>query len=248
VGSWHASSPLAGEVPGEAGGLGAPELARILPPRRGGTRRSRGVGAPELAYILPARRGGTRRSRGVGAPELAAAYTLDRMSLVQRDYIERMIEQAVQAIAQIIQLIRAGDLDPAIILVHKTRDLVLGPMRPVLERVDAASAVDLVGKYELDRLRMFAALLGEEGAIHELRGNSAKSEHCYRHALELYAAASLAGARLKAADSERIAILQPKVEPGSIDSRYREELRRLAAQAAPSQHEGRSEVRSSGGA
>jgi hypothetical protein len=136
------------------------------------------------------------------------------MSIVYRDYIERMIEQAVQAIAQIMQLVRAGDLDPAMILVHKTRDTVLGPMRPVLERVDAASAVELVGKYDLDRLRMFAALLGEEGAIHELRGKSARADQCYRHALELYAAISLAGARLKAADSERILQLEAKVGAG----------------------------------
>ena len=160
------------------------------------------------------------------------------MSVVQRDYIERMIEQAIQAIAQILELVRAGDLNPALIVVHKTYDLVLGPMRPVFERVDAASAVELVGKYELDRLRMYAALLGEEGAIHELRGKAAKAEHCYRHALELYAAVSLAGARLKAADWERIALLQPKVEAGSIDVRYRNELQRLAGQSAPSQDEG----------
>ena len=54
------------------------------------------------------------------------------MSVVQRDYIERMIEQAAQAMAQILELVRAGDLDLALIMVHKTRDIVLGPMRPVL--------------------------------------------------------------------------------------------------------------------
>jgi hypothetical protein len=157
------------------------------------------------------------------------------MSAVQRDYIERMIEQVIQAFAQILELVRAGDLDPALILVHKTRDLVLGPMRPVLERVDAASAVDLVGKYELDRLRMYAALLGEEGAIHELRGDSARAEQCYHRAVDLYAAISLAGTRLKAADLERIVLLLPKVEAGNMDKRYSEELRRLAGQAGPSQ-------------
>ncbi len=136
------------------------------------------------------------------------------MSIVYRDYIERMIEQAAQAFAQIAQLVRAGDLDPAMILVHKTRDVVLGPMRPVLERVDAASAVELVGKYDLDRLRMFAALLGEEGAIHELRGKPERAEQCYRHALELYAAISQAGATLKPADSERIVLLEAKIAAG----------------------------------
>ena len=160
------------------------------------------------------------------------------MSVVQRDYIERLIEQAAQAMAQILQLVRAGDLDPALIVVQKTRDLVLGPMRPVLERVDAASAVYLVGKYELDRLRMYAALLGEEGTIHELRRKPARAEQCYRHALELYAAISLAGARLKAADLERIVLLLLKVEAGTVEVRYRDELRRLAEHAAPSLDEG----------
>jgi hypothetical protein len=160
------------------------------------------------------------------------------VSVVQRDYIERVIEEAAWAIGQILQLVRAGDLDPALIVVHKTRDLVLGPMRPVLERVDAASAVNLVGKYELDPLRAYAALLGEEGAIHELRGKPEKAELCYRHALELYAATSLAGARLQAADWERIALLEPKVEAGNIDERYRDELWRLAGLASAYSDEG----------
>jgi hypothetical protein len=160
------------------------------------------------------------------------------MSAVQRDYIERTIEEAAWAIVQILQLVRAGDFDLAMIVVGQTRDLVLGPMRPVLERVDAASAVDLVGRFELDRLRMYAVLLGEEGAIHERRGKPARADACYGHALELYAAVSLAGARLQTADWDRIALLEPKVEAGSIEGRYREELRRLAGLASASSSEG----------
>jgi hypothetical protein len=34
------------------------------------------------------------------------------MSAVQRDYNERMIEQVAQAFAQILELVRAEDLDP----------------------------------------------------------------------------------------------------------------------------------------
>ena len=157
------------------------------------------------------------------------------MSVVQRDYIERMIEQFAQAIGEIVQLIRAGQFDPALIVVRKTSELVLGPLLPVLERLEAASAVELVGTYELDRIRMYAALLGEEGAIRELRGQPERAQQCYSRALELYAAISLSGARLKNADWERVVELQPKIEAGTIDSRYQEELRRLAGQAAPSE-------------
>ena len=155
------------------------------------------------------------------------------MSVVQRDYIERMIEQFAQAIGEIVQLVRSGQFDPAMIVVRKTSELVLGPLLPVLERLDAASAVELIGKHDLDRVRMYAALLGEEGTIRELRGQTARAQYCCSRALELYAAISMSGAPLKSADWERIVELQPKVDAGAIDSRYHAELGRLATLTAP---------------
>jgi hypothetical protein len=110
---------------------------------------------------------------------------------------------------------------------------VLGNLGPVVERLDAASVVDLVGKYDLDRIRMYAALLAEEGTIRELRGQESRAQYCFSRALELYAAISLSGARLKTADWERIASLQPKVAPGTIDGKYHDELLRLSSQNAP---------------
>jgi hypothetical protein len=133
------------------------------------------------------------------------------MSAVQRDYIERQIEQMAQAIAQIVELVRTGQFDPALIVVRKTYEAVLGPLQPVLERLDAASAVELLGAFESDRLRMYAALLSEEGTIHELRGQAARAQQCYGRSLDLYTALSKAGARLNPADWERIELLQPKV-------------------------------------
>jgi hypothetical protein len=134
------------------------------------------------------------------------------MSAVQRDYVERMIEQVAQAIGEIVELIRAGQFDPALIIVRKTYDVVLGPLQQVLERLEATSAVELLGPYESDRIRMYAALLSEEGTIRELRGETARAQHCYGRALELYLALSQSGALLRAADWDRIEMLQPKVE------------------------------------
>ena len=134
------------------------------------------------------------------------------MSAVQRDYIERQIEQVAQAIAQIVELVRTGQFDPALIVVRKTYEAVLGPLQPVLERLDAASAVELLGAFESDRLRMYAALLSEEGTIYELRGDAARAHQCFGRALELYTALSNSGAQLKAADWDRIELLQPKVQ------------------------------------
>ena len=154
------------------------------------------------------------------------------MSAFQRDYVERMIEQCAEAIAQVVQLVRAGDFDLALIVVNRTCDAVLGARRPVFERLDAASAVELLGRYELDRLRVYAALLGEEGSIRELRGQSERSQRCFNRALELYSAISMSGARLMGADRERIAVLLAKVDIDRIEVRYQNELRRIASEIA----------------
>jgi len=133
------------------------------------------------------------------------------MSTVPRDYIERMIEQCAEAIAQIITMVRTGEFDRALMVIQKTSDLVLGPNRALYERLDATSAVELLGPYELDRLRMYAALLGEEGLIREGRGQVERAHACFSRALQLYAAIDRSGARLMSADWDRIDALQSKV-------------------------------------
>jgi hypothetical protein len=134
------------------------------------------------------------------------------MSAFQRDYIERLIEQFAQAIGEIVALVRAGDFDPALILVRRAHDLVLGNLSPVLDRLDAASVVDVIGKHDIDRVRMYAALLAEEGTIRELRGQTPRAQYCFSRALDLYNAISQSGAQLRTADWERMDMLRPKVE------------------------------------
>jgi len=137
------------------------------------------------------------------------------VSIVQRDYLVRMIEQVAAAVAEIAALIHDGEFDLALIVVRKTSDLVLGNLLPVLERLDATSVVDLIGKYDLDRVRMYAALLAEEGTIRERRGETPRAQYCFSRALDLYDAISESGARLRTADWERIDTLRPKVEAAS---------------------------------
>ncbi|HXN78848.1 MAG TPA: hypothetical protein VN965_08785 [Candidatus Dormibacteraeota bacterium] len=137
------------------------------------------------------------------------------MSIVQRDYLMRMIEQCAVAIAEIAALIRAEEFDLALIVVRRTSDLVLGNLGPVFERLDATSVVDLIGKHDLDRVRMYAALLAEEGTIRERRGETPRAQYCFSRALDLYDAISRSGAQLQTADWERMDFLQPKVQAAS---------------------------------
>jgi hypothetical protein len=137
------------------------------------------------------------------------------MSVVHRDYLMRMIEESAAAMAEVAALIRAGDFDLALIVVHKTSDVVLGNLRPVFERLDATSVVELIGKHDLDRVRLYAALLAEEGAIRERRGQMPRAQYCFSRALDIYDAIARSGAELRTADWERIDMLRPRVEAAS---------------------------------
>src|SRR5690348_3680992 len=209
-------------MPGDVDHRGQRDEPRRRPYRRGHGNRERSVwsstgGGPFINASDTGRaRGGIRRrgaDRGSGAcARCGEAPQESCLSIVQRDYLIRMIEQAAAAIAEIAALIRAGDFDLALIVVGKTSDLLLGNLRPVFERLDATSVVDLVGKLDLDRVRVYAALLAEEGTIHERRGQVARAQYCFSRALDLYDAISQSGAQLRAPDRERIDTLRPKVE------------------------------------
>lgn len=149
--------------------------------------------------------------------------------MIRRDYIERLVAQAAQALAQVLELVRAGQFDPALQLIRRTSEAVLGPLWPLVDRLDPESAVQLAGRWELDRIRLYAALLGEETLVHNLRERPLEAARCGRRALELYAASALGGAQLLPADRERIALLLPLA--GDIDPRYQAEAARLAAPA-----------------
>jgi hypothetical protein len=148
--------------------------------------------------------------------------------MIQRDYIERLIEECADALSRMLRLRRAGQLDAALRGVDEAADRLLGPLRPLLERLEASSAVGALGWSEMDRIRMYAALVGEEGLIHQRRGDSARGYLRCRRSLELFAAVSLAGARLDDADLGRVAVLSSAVDLEQLDARYRDELRRLS--------------------
>jgi GAF domain-containing protein len=148
--------------------------------------------------------------------------------MIQRDYIERLIQQVVQALALMLRLREAADFGPALQVAQEAAERVLGPDHALLARLDASSMVRLVGEAELERVRLYAVLVGEEGAIHEDQGQVDLARWRYLRALELYGALSLAGFRLRDGDRERIAGLCSKVDPRLIDERYRDELRRAA--------------------
>ena len=103
--------------------------------------------------------------------------------MIRRDYIERLVQQSVQALAQVFDLVAAGQFDPALEMIRRTAETVLGPLAKLADRLDPATAVALVGKYEVERIRVYAALVGEEALIHDLRKRPAEAAATGRLAL-----------------------------------------------------------------
>jgi hypothetical protein len=147
--------------------------------------------------------------------------------MFQRDYIERLIEECALVLSRALELRRGRQLEPALSQVQQAEEELVGPLRRVLERLEPSSAVEVAGPAQLGRVRMFAALVGEEGLIYQAMHNSASAFLCCRRSLELYAAVSLARVRLDRAELERIAVLMGSLEASELDDRYAQELQRL---------------------
>ncbi|HEY7198758.1 MAG TPA: hypothetical protein VIC57_01025 [Candidatus Dormibacteraeota bacterium] len=148
--------------------------------------------------------------------------------MIQRDYIERLIQQCAEVLQRALRLRQEGQPDRAIELVREAQDRLLGPLRPVLDHLEASSAVQVAGPGQHEHVRAYAALLGEEGLIRGQLGDSASAHLCCRRAVELYAALSLAGVRLRSADLGRIAALRGALgRADGLEDRYRVELDRL---------------------
>ena len=148
--------------------------------------------------------------------------------MIQRDYIDRLIQECAEALRRMLRLRSEGQHDEALQAFSEAVDRILGPIRPLVERMEPDSAVDFVGPNQLDRLRLYAALLGQEGIVHRARGDSARAFLSCRRALELYAAISQSGGALVDDDLDRIGVLTTLVNVAGLEPRYRDELGRLA--------------------
>lgn len=91
--------------------------------------------------------------------------------MVQRDYLMRMIEQFVQAVARMLGLIKTGSLEEA------KRELdgayaTLGVSRSMVERLDDASLRLLFGD---EKVLVIAMLLDTEGKLLRAEGKEAEA-------------------------------------------------------------------------
>lgn len=148
------------------------------------------------------------------------------MSIGQRDYILRMIEQLAVFLARIAGARKAGDHELAEREAQAALGALFGPLADMLEKVDSASAASLLGGPE--KIGAAAALYAERAAAREAAGKTAQARADRRRALELH----LEAARIKPPDSDEargiLLDLAKDVDRERLPERYRRELDALA--------------------
>ena len=105
------------------------------------------------------------------------------MSLVQRDFVRRLIEQLSQFVARITGLVGARRFEDALELVREAEKELVGPLAATLEAVDARTVALLLGS--TDKLRLFCLFTAKRAALAGMLGQPAERDA--RRALDLYA-------------------------------------------------------------
>ena len=118
----------------------------------------------------------------------------DRLVVLRRDWVQRMIEQLAAAVARIAGLRRAAALDEARAEVAAAASSIAGVDPAMVAGVDSASVTALVR--DPDRLAVLARLLLERASIEADAGDAASAAAWRQRAVEIGIEAVAAGAAL----------------------------------------------------
>jgi hypothetical protein len=148
------------------------------------------------------------------------------MSIVQRDYILRLIEAVAAALARIIRRRDSGDLEGARREAQIATIEFLGPLASIVGSVDSRTASDLVG--EGWRLSAWARLLAEDAETLRQMDQPEAAQRNDRRACELLLEVLLRGEVLETDAVATLEGLRQRVPVESLDPRYHEVYTRAA--------------------
>lgn len=122
----------------------------------------------------------------------------------KRDYILRMIAQIRQMVQAVIGRVRENeDAEEPLAQARESVSALLGPMADVAQRLDSASAAQMVN--DPDVLAAWAQVVAAEAEVHRAAGDAASADALSRRALEL---ALEAHQRALADDPELLALIE----------------------------------------
>ena len=151
------------------------------------------------------------------------------MSLVEKDYIHRLIESIAAAVARVRKRKEAGDLVGARRELDMAIGELLGPSARLAPMMDNRTASQLVGDGR--RVASWATLLREDGDLLRLMGRDVDAVATERRALELLLEVWLREHELAPDSFAVLEDLRNRVDTQLMDSRYR---LALGAVVAPS--------------
>jgi hypothetical protein len=143
------------------------------------------------------------------------------MSLAQRDYLLRMIQQLAEALGAVLTRRREGKLDEALQMLEEQQRGIFGPLGASLGKLDAPSVAVVLGTAE--KARAYAMILAVEGEVRADRGEAKAAAKLRRRALGVHLeVAARWPAGLGAEDRAAIVALADEVgEAGLADAAQR---------------------------
>jgi hypothetical protein len=153
------------------------------------------------------------------------------MSLVQRDYILRLIEAVAAALARVMRRKESGDLSGARREIYMACTELLGPLAPVVPHADVRTASDLLG--DPRRVAAWARLLAEDAELLRLMGQEEAAGTMDRRACSLLLEAYAAGGELDADAAATLLRVRERVPLTDLEPRHREALAALERPERP---------------
>ena len=148
------------------------------------------------------------------------------MSLVQKDYILRLIESLAAAVARVRKRKEAGDLVGARRELDMAIGELLGPSARLAPMMDSRTASQLVGDGR--RVAAWATLLREDADLLHLMGRDADAVATERRALELLLEVWLRDRELAPDALAALEDLRTRVGAELLDAHYHEALGTVA--------------------
>lgn len=105
------------------------------------------------------------------------------MSIFQRDFLRRLIEDFARMLASLVALRRGGKLDEAEQQIAELAGSLLGPLARDAELLDSETLGRLLAE---ERLVRYAQLIAERANIHVAKGNAEAAKEDQVRALELF--------------------------------------------------------------
>jgi hypothetical protein len=147
------------------------------------------------------------------------------MSITQKDYIMRLLEIFTESLRRIVELKVHGKPAESLDALQDTAERIFGASLPLIDSLDAGSAVDVL--VEPEKVQMYARLAEEEAELLDVLGHGDEAAGTRLRALEMYLERTRLEPPVDGETRERILELGRKVDVGQLEDSHRSLLEKV---------------------